>query len=76
MAVLIVGESACRICNKTIIKDENYISFPELIYEGNELDLFSDESFHLDCFFNHKMKGKVVKSLEKVNALRKEQAKI
>ena len=71
MTVLVVDKTVCRICNKIIIKDDNYIGFPVLIYDGDELDFFSDGVFHLDCFMNHKMKGKVLKSLEKIEVLRK-----
>ena len=71
MAILVVDKTECKICNRIIIKEDNYIGFPDLIYEGKELDFFSDSVFHLDCFMGHEMKGKVIKSLEKIEVLKK-----
>ncbi|HVU55803.1 MAG TPA: hypothetical protein VHD83_12155 [Puia sp.] len=55
MSILLLGKSTCRICGLTINEGDQYYCFPAFVINiSDELFLFSDNNFHLDCLNRHK----------------------
>ncbi len=64
MSIFIVGMK-CSLCNKSMEKKDELISFPAFVQNKRDpLYLFSDGTFHLDCFYEHPLSKIAYEMLE------------
>ncbi len=60
MALIIEGQTTCRICSKPISELGKTIAFPAFVVnEKDELFFFSDTAFHKVCFEQHPLRNVV-----------------
>ena len=50
MALVIRGETLCRLCGTTIEDGQSIIGFPAFLKPGHSLASYSDSAFHEECF--------------------------
>ena len=48
MAILFLNQSKCTICNQTLNKGQDIVSFPPML-KNNKFYIFNDSGFHRTC---------------------------
>lgn len=56
MAIVILGKTRCAVCNKPILKGDEFVSFPAFVGNKlNPLSIYSDAAVHTSCIENDEL---------------------
>ncbi|WP_445456091.1 hypothetical protein [Flavobacterium sp. HNIBRBA15423] len=68
MGILIIGESKCPICDKTLNKKSEYLTIPPLTSNSKDpLFIFSDNGIHKNCLNKSLLKDKLLFHIKMYN---------
>jgi len=56
MALLLVGKTACSLCEAVIEASHGCLLFPHFVPAGHALQYYSDSAMHKQCFYDWKQR--------------------
>ncbi|MGI9649828.1 hypothetical protein [Chryseobacterium sp. RLHN22] len=65
MAIIFLNQSECTICNQTLNKGEDIVSFPPML-KDNKFYIFNDSGFHHACLEKFSLGREALKYLKEL----------
>lgn len=67
MALILLGQSKCPICDQVLMDNNSLIALPAISDVNHPLWEYFDNGFHTFCFNNWDKKSEILKILEQEN---------
>ncbi|MFZ9847620.1 MAG: hypothetical protein ACO3EE_05655 [Flavobacteriales bacterium] len=68
MALIILGQSKCPICNHLLLDDQSTLAFPAISNLNHPLWKYFDAGIHKDCFDSWIRKAEFLELLDQENS--------